>query len=49
LQQLAPKAGIGQIVKFGPPFLVDIDRENFVIFKEYWFEKFFPSHEAVKT
>jgi hypothetical protein len=29
-----PKAGIGEIVKFGSPFLVDIDREKCIIFKE---------------
>ena len=26
-----PKAGIGETVKFGPPFLVDMDRENFFV------------------
>jgi hypothetical protein len=26
------KAGIGEIVKFGPPFLVDMDRESFCDF-----------------
>jgi hypothetical protein len=25
---VAPKTGIGEIVEFGPPFLVDMDREN---------------------
>jgi hypothetical protein len=28
-------------VKFGAPFLVDIDREKFIIFKEYGLKHFF--------
>ena len=32
LQRWLPKAGIGEIVKFGPLFLVDMDGEHFCDF-----------------
>jgi hypothetical protein len=38
-----------EIVKFGPPFLVDIDRETFIIFKEYGLKNFFPPPPPPRT